>query len=130
MRRASHRAAGFAHRWRRWRAWRRARPFAAGLLMITGGTVLVAVSWGDLGLLRMTGTAGAATWGIGGLLVVAGLTTWADRARRHFTGTLALVLALTSLVAANLGGLLLGFLLAATGGCLALAWVPGDPDEA
>ncbi|MFI0740796.1 DUF6114 domain-containing protein [Streptomyces sp. NPDC021100] len=109
---------------RRWRTWRRTRPFYAGLLMIAGATVLVAVSWVDLGLLRLTGTAGAATWTISTLLTVARLTTWTGSSRRHFTGGLAVLLALCSLITANLGGLLLGFFFAATGGCLALAWTP------
>ncbi|MEU2512376.1 DUF6114 domain-containing protein [Streptomyces syringium] len=113
--------AGARHRWR---AWRRTRPFYAGLLMIAGAIVLVAISWVDLGLLRLTGTAGAATWTISTLLTVAGLTTWTSSSRRHFTGSLAVVLALCSLIAANLGGLLLGFFFAAAGGCLALAWTP------
>ncbi|MGI5376891.1 DUF6114 domain-containing protein [Streptomyces sp. CA-251387] len=107
-----------------WRGWRRGRPFAAGLLLGLGGLELICVSWVGLGFLRFTGTAGAASWALGALFVVAGVTTWQNPALRYFSGALAAVLSLVSLVAANLGGLLLGFLLTAVGSALALAWVP------
>ncbi|MFK0115502.1 DUF6114 domain-containing protein [Streptomyces sp. NPDC090994] len=106
------------------RGWRRGRPFAAGLLLCLGGLELVCVSWAGLGFLRFTGTAGAASWTLGAGFVVAGATTWHNPALRHFSGVLAGVLSLVSLVAANLGGLLLGFLLTAVGSALALAWIP------
>ncbi|MDO0909406.1 DUF6114 domain-containing protein [Streptomyces sp. DT2A-34] len=106
------------------RGWRRSRPFTAGLLLGLGGLELICVSWVGLGFLRFTGTAGAASWALGALFVVAGVTTWHHPALRYFSGVLAAVLSLVSLVAANLGGLLLGFLLTAVGSALALAWVP------
>ncbi|MEU7723173.1 DUF6114 domain-containing protein [Streptomyces tibetensis] len=107
-----------------WRAWRRGRPFTAGLLLGLGGLELICVSWVGLGFLRFTGTAGAASWALGTLFVVAGVTTWRNPALRYFSGVLAAVMSLVSLVAANLGGLLLGFLLTAVGSALALAWIP------
>ncbi|MFH0522299.1 DUF6114 domain-containing protein [Streptomyces sp. M41] len=107
-----------------WRWWRQGRPFAAGLLLGLGGLELICVSWVGLGFLRFTGTAGAASWALGALFVVAGVTTWRNPALRYFSGVLAAVLSLVSLIAANLGGLLLGFLLTAVGSALALAWVP------
>ncbi|KUL45900.1 hypothetical protein ADL12_02940 [Streptomyces regalis] len=89
-----------------------------------GGLELICVSWVGLGFLQFTGTAGAASWALGSLFVVAGVTTWHNPALRYFSGVLAAVLSLVSLVAANLGGLLLGFLLTAVGSALALAWIP------
>ncbi|MFI9722968.1 DUF6114 domain-containing protein [Streptomyces sp. NPDC052396] len=106
----------------RWRHWRRTRPFYAGLLMLAGAAALVGISWVDLGLIRLTGRAGASSWTISALLTVAGLSTWTQPAHRNYAGTLAIAMALCSLFLANLGGLLIGFLLAAAGGCLALAW--------
>lgn len=113
----------------RWRGWRRGRPFAAGLLLGLGGLELICVSWAGLGFLRFTGTAGAASWALGALFVVAGVTTWHSPSLRYFSGVLAAVMSLVSLVAANLGGLLLGFLLTAVGSALALAWVPRARSE-
>ncbi|KIZ15872.1 DUF6114 domain-containing protein, partial [Streptomyces natalensis] len=120
--------------WRpRWRRWRRNRPFAAGLLLGLGGLELICVSWVGLGFLRFTGTAGAASWTLGAVFVVSGVTTWRNPALRYFSGVLAAVLSLVTLVAANLGGLLLGFLLTAVGSALALAWIPqqalSNPEE-
>jgi hypothetical protein len=94
------------------------------VLLGLGGLELICVSWVGLGFLRFTGTAGAASWALGALFVVAGVTTWHMPALRYFSGVLAAVLSLVSLVAANLGGLLLGFLLTAVGSALALAWIP------
>ncbi|MBG0851284.1 hypothetical protein I2W78_05290 [Streptomyces spinoverrucosus] len=113
----------------RWRHWRGHRPFLAGLLLGLGGLELIGVSWAGLGFLRFTGTAGAYSWALGALLVVAGATTWLNPALRHFAGVLAAVLSLISLIAANLGGLLVGFLLTAVGSALALAWVPAPGGE-
>ncbi|ANP52967.1 hypothetical protein J2Z21_000540 [Streptomyces griseochromogenes] len=110
-----------------WRRWRHSRPFSAGLLLVLGGLELICVCWSGLGLLRFTGAAGAASWTLGALLVVAGVTTWRNPDLRHFAGTLAAVLSLVSLVAANLGGLLVGFGLTAVGSALALAWIPQPP---
>ncbi|WP_406192546.1 DUF6114 domain-containing protein [Streptomyces sp. NBC_01017] len=108
----------------RWRLWCGHRPFLAGLLLGLGGLELISVSWAGLGFLQFTGLAGASSWAVGALLLASGATTWWNPALRHFAGVLAGVLSLVSLIAANLGGLLVGFLLAAVGSALALAWVP------
>lgn len=108
-----------------WRTWRRGRPFVAGLLLQLGGLELIGVSWAGLGFLRFIGTAGATSWAFGALLVVAGVTVWCTPPLRYFSGILSGVLSLVSLVAANLGGLLLGFMLTAVGSALTLAWIPG-----
>ncbi|MFF9806088.1 DUF6114 domain-containing protein [Streptomyces coeruleorubidus] len=113
-----------------WPAWRQGRPFVAGLLLSLGGLELICVSWVGLGFLRFTGTAGAASWTLGALFVVAGVTTWHNPALRYFSGVLTAVLSLVSLVAANLGGLLLGFLLTAVGSALTLAWIPQQAPSA
>lgn len=104
--------------------WRRSCPFAAGVLTTAAGLELVLVIATAPGSLRFAGAGAPATWLLGGVLVVAGATLLVDPARRHFAGVAALVAGLPSLVGANLGGFLLGFLLAVTGGALALAWVP------
>ncbi|MEU0188777.1 DUF6114 domain-containing protein [Streptomyces afghaniensis] len=127
---AAIRPAGWSARPSGWSVWRQGRPFAAGLLLTLGGLELIGVSWVGLGFLRFTGTAGAASWTLGALFVVAGVTTWRNPALRCFSGVLAGVLSLVSLVAANLGGLLLGFLLTAVGSALALAWIPQQAPSA
>ncbi|MGI5192111.1 DUF6114 domain-containing protein [Streptomyces sp. CA-288835] len=114
----------------RWRLWCGHRPFLAGLLLGLGGLELICVSWAGLGFLQFTGIAGASSWALGALLVAAGATTWWNPALRHFAGVLAGVLSLVSLIAANVGGLLVGFLLTAVGSALALAWVPPSASPA
>ncbi|QFZ18409.1 DUF6114 domain-containing protein [Saccharothrix syringae] len=104
--------------------WRRSCPFTAGVLTTLAGAELIAVIATSTGVLRFSGTGATAGWVLGALLVVAGLTLLCQPVLRHFAGAVALVCGLLSLVQTNLGGFLLGFLLAATGGVLALAWVP------
>lgn len=105
-----------------WTRWRRCRPFVAGLFTTAAGIELVFVVLTAPGLLRFSGAGALASWILGAVLVVAGLTMWLDPARRYFAGAAAIVCALLSLVQSNLGGFLLGFGLAAVGGSLALAW--------
>lgn len=114
--------------------FRRSCPFLAGVLTTAAGLELVLVVGAVPGALRFAGAGAPASWLLGGVLVVAGATLLLDPARRHFAGAAALIAGLLSLVGANLGGFLLGFLLAVAGGALALAWVPdcgpvGSPAE-
>ncbi|MCC8246309.1 DUF6114 domain-containing protein [Saccharothrix luteola] len=104
--------------------FRRSCPFSAGVLTTAAGLELVLVVGAVPNALRFAGAAAPWSWLLGGVLVVAGATLLLDPARRHFAGVAALVAGLLSLVGANLGGFLVGFLLAASGGALALAWVP------
>lgn len=104
--------------------FRRSCPFFAGVLTTAAGLELVLVVGAVPGALRFAGAGAPGSWLLGGVLVVAGATLLFDPARRHFAGVAALVAGLLSLVGANLGGFLLGFLLAVVGGALALAWVP------
>ncbi|WP_159047977.1 DUF6114 domain-containing protein [Streptomyces sp. WM6378] len=107
-----------------WLPWYRTRPFWGGLLMCLGGAELVLTTWNGLSMLPFSGTAGASAWLLGSLCLVSGITTWHVPERRLFPGVLALMLSLVSLVAANMGGLFLGFLLLASGGAITVAWTP------
>ncbi|MGW4214330.1 DUF6114 domain-containing protein [Lentzea sp. NPDC004789] len=117
------------------RLWRRSSPFIGALLTTAAGAELVGVVLTAPGLLSVSGAAAPASWLLGVLLIVAGLTTLSDPRLRHFAGAVAIVCGLLSLVLSNLGGLLAGCLLALVGGALTLAWVPapdtgtGEPAE-
>ncbi|SDP98148.1 DUF6114 domain-containing protein [Lentzea jiangxiensis] len=102
----------------------RTRPFAAGVATALAGVELVAVVCTSPGLLRFAGGGATASWVLGGLLVVAGATMLTQPQLRYFAGVVAIVTGLLSLVQANLGGFGAGFVLAAAGGALALAWTP------
>jgi hypothetical protein len=77
----------------------------------------------------MSTTAGAGSLIIGVLLWVLGISLWFQKHVRTFAGVAAILLALVSIPVSNLGGFLIGFLFAMTGGAMAVSWVPGEPGE-
>ncbi|MFJ4624619.1 DUF6114 domain-containing protein [Streptomyces sp. NPDC088812] len=115
----------------RFRDWRGTRPFWAGLFTLLGGLPIAYFPYATLKLgtmsLAMSTTAGAGSLIIGVLLVTLGLTMWFQQATRVFAGIASILLALVSLVVSNIGGFIIGFLLALIGGALALSWAPGKP---
>lgn len=115
----------------RFRDWRGTRPFWAGLFTLLGGVPIAYFPYATLKLgamsLAMSTTAGAGSLIIGVLLITLGLTMWFQQATRVFAGIASILLALVSLVVSNIGGFIVGFLLALIGGALALSWVPGNP---
>ena len=113
----------------RWAAWRRSRPFWGGLLIIAGGLEVVSTTWGGLGLIQFSGLAGSTGWLVCAGSLTSGVLVWCSPDRRILPGVLALVMAFVSLVAANLGGLLLGFLLLSTGGAMTVTWAPAPGRE-
>ncbi|MEU9352609.1 DUF6114 domain-containing protein [Streptomyces griseoloalbus] len=126
-------AGTFARLRLRFRDWRGTRPFWAGLFTLLGGIPIAYFPYATLKLghmsLAMATTAGAGSLIIGVLLVTLGLTMWFQSATRVFAGVAAILLALVSLVVSNIGGFVVGFLLALIGGALALSWVPGKPSS-
>ena len=57
-------------------------------------------------------------------LVIFGITVWFFPTYRVFSGVASILLGLLSLVATNLGGFFVGFLLGMFGGAFAVAWTP------
>jgi hypothetical protein len=114
----------------RFRAWRRSRPFWGGLLLVLSGIELCLIPLsgvllhGAVKLVIYIGIGGVFGVLIGVLLIVAGLATWFTPVHRTFYGIAGIVLGLASFPASNLGGFILGMLLALIGGCLAFAWTP------
>ncbi|NEY34610.1 hypothetical protein GTU99_20805 [Streptomyces sp. PRKS01-65] len=127
-------AGNFARLRLRFRDWRGSRPFWAGLFTLLGGVPIAYFPYATLQLgtmsITMSTTAGAGSLIIGVLLITLGLTMWFQAATRVFAGVAAIVLALVSLVISNIGGFLVGFLLALVGGALAVSWAPGRPEPA
>ncbi|MGP3980999.1 DUF6114 domain-containing protein [Streptomyces sp. KR80] len=118
--------------WRlRFRAWRGSRPFWAGLLTILGGVPIAYLPYANLKVgqltVRMATTAGAGSLIIGVLLVTLGLTMWFHHIVRVFAGVASILLALVSIPVSNLGGFMIGFLLALIGGALSISWAPAAP---
>jgi hypothetical protein len=117
----------------RFRDWRGNRPFWAGLFTLLGGVPIAYFPYATLKLgtmsLTMATTAGAGSLIIGILLWTLGLTMWFQQATRFFAGVAAILLALVSLVVSNIGGFVVGFLLAMIGGALAISWAPGKATD-
>ncbi|MEU9734971.1 DUF6114 domain-containing protein [Streptomyces sp. NPDC048002] len=118
---------------RNFRAWRGERPFWAGLLILLGGLPIAYFPYANLQIghltLAMATTAGAGSLIIGVLLVVLGVSLWFQKHVRTFAGVAAILLALVSIPVSNLGGFLIGFLLALVGGAMAVSWAPGAPQQ-
>ncbi|MFE2942657.1 DUF6114 domain-containing protein [Streptomyces sp. NPDC059255] len=118
--------------WRlRFRAWRGTRPFWAGLFTLLSGLPIAYFPYAEVKIgaltLAMATTAGAGSLIIGVLLVTLGLTMWFHAIVRVFAGVATILLALVSLPVSNLGGFVVGFLLALLGGALSISWMPGVP---
>ncbi|MBV1939499.1 DUF6114 domain-containing protein [Streptomyces sp. BV286] len=121
--------------WRlRFRAWRGGRPFWAGLFILLGGFPIAYFPYANLQIghltLAMATTAGAGSLIIGVLLGVLGISLWYQKHVRVFAGVAAILLGLVSIPVSNLGGFLIGFLLALVGGGMAVSWVPGEQSAA
>ncbi|NGO14687.1 hypothetical protein G5C60_45640 [Streptomyces sp. HC44] len=118
----------------RFRVWRGNRPFWAGLFILLGGFPIAYFPYANLQIghltLAMATTAGAGSLIIGVLLIVLGISLWFQKHVRVFAGVAAILLALVSIPVSNLGGFLIGFLLALIGGAMAVSWVPGEEPTA
>ncbi|ARP72417.1 hypothetical protein LK07_24615 [Streptomyces pluripotens] len=123
----------FTRRRLQFRAWRGTRPFWAGLLVLLAGFPIIYFPYYHLRLghltLAMSTTAGAGSLIIGVLLFVLGISLWFQKHVRTFAGVAAILLALVSIPVSNLGGFIIGFVLALIGGAMAVAWAPGVPAQ-
>ncbi|MGW5672779.1 DUF6114 domain-containing protein, partial [Micromonospora sp. NPDC003776] len=108
----------------RWRRWRRGRPFTAGVLITLGGAEMLVTLRAPLGVLLHVGPQGLAAYLVPTILVLCGVLLIATPQQRVFYALLTLVLGLASWLTSNLGGFLIGMLLALVGGALAFAWTP------
>jgi hypothetical protein len=119
-----------------YRGWRRSRPFWGGLLLVLSGLELLALPLtgvlvkGQIKLVIYIGIGGVFGVLIGILLIVAGIAVWVNPVHRVFYGIAGIVLGIVSFPASNLGGFVLGMLLAIIGGALAFAWVQAEPASA
>ncbi|MCQ9185061.1 hypothetical protein KMT30_39740 [Streptomyces sp. IBSBF 2953] len=121
----------FTHRRQQFRAWRGTRPFWAGLFVLLAGFPIAYFPYAHLQVghltLAMATTAGAGSLIIGVLLGVLGISLWFQKHVQVFAGVAAILLGLVSIPVSNLGGFLIGFLLALIGGAMAVSWAPGAP---
>ena len=117
---------------RGFRHWRRQRPFIGGLLVALGGIEMFFSGQLDIGHLHVQlGIEGLQATIIPIALLLLGILAVTMPAHHVFYGIIALVVAIYSLIGVNLGGFIVGMLLAGTGAVLVVAWMgPRDPAPA
>ncbi|MFE6733235.1 DUF6114 domain-containing protein [Microbacterium sp. NPDC057650] len=111
--------------WQRFRAWAKRRPFIGGLLVVIAGFEMFFSGQLDIGHLHVQlGIEGLQATIIPIALVLLGILAIFMPVHHVFYGVLALAVALYSLIGVNLGGFLVGMILASVGGVLVVAWMP------
>lgn len=111
---------------RAWRSWQGSRPFSGALIVIVGGAEILATRLAMPPAPRTIHPVGML---IAGGIVACGLLLLFGPAQRTLYATAAILLAISALTTAHLGGYLLGTILGAAGGAVAFAWVPSVPAE-
>lgn len=110
--------------WQVFRTWAKQRPFVGGLLTILGGVELFFSGQLDLGNIHIQmGIEGLQATIIPIVLVLLGAIATAMPQHHVFYGVIALALALYAIIGVNLGGFLVGSLLAVIGGILIVAFM-------
>jgi len=104
--------------------WRHARPFWGGLFVFLGGTEIFLTVKAPLPVILHVGMQGFIGYLVPILLALLGLLIIFSPAQRLFYSLVATVLALASWLTSNLGGFIVGLLLALVGSALAFAWSP------
>lgn len=111
--------------WQRFRGWARRRPFIGGLLVVIAGFEMFFSGQLDIGHLHVQlGIEGLQATIIPIALVLLGILAIFMPVHHVFYGVLSLAVALYSLIGVNLGGFLIGMILASVGGVLVVAWMP------
>ncbi|MFE6994413.1 DUF6114 domain-containing protein [Microbacterium sp. NPDC057659] len=111
--------------WQRFRGWAKRRPFIGGLLVVIAGFEMFFSGQLDIGHLHVQlGIEGLQATIIPIALVLLGILAIFMPVHHVFYGVLALAVALYSLIGVNLGGFLIGMILASVGGVLVVAWMP------
>ncbi|MFC4137395.1 MULTISPECIES: DUF6114 domain-containing protein [unclassified Microbacterium] len=111
--------------WRRFRGWAKRRPFIGGLLIAVAGVEMFFSGQLDIGHLHVQlGIEGLQATIIPVALLLLGALAITMPVHHVFYGVLALAVALYSLIGVNLGGFLIGMIMASVGGVLVVAWMP------
>lgn len=116
--------------WHWFRAFRRTRPFWGGLWCILAGAWIIRSMFFSFVLAVSGGWSYSAGYILGGGLVLFGLVGWFAPHYRGLLGILAVLIGLAAFVAANLGGYLVGSVLAVLGGSMMWAWGEKAPRRA
>lgn len=106
---------------RRFRAWRRSRPFWGGLLCLLGGLEVALIPLTAYRIILVSHSVALAAL-VGAVVAILGVMLWLTPSHNKLYGLVVILLGLVSFVTSNVGGFLLGGLLAIIGGALGFAW--------
>lgn len=113
--------------------WFRSRPVVGGGIAVLGALAMLLSTQLDLGNIRVhVGIEGMQATILPIVIALAGVLAVAMPAHRIFYGVIVLVGSVYSLVAVNLGGFFVGFVLGCVGGVMVVSWAPraiAAPDE-
>ncbi|MGH3520540.1 MAG: DUF6114 domain-containing protein [Haloechinothrix sp.] len=120
----------FARSWRVFRAWRGSRPFAAGVFGLIAAVAIavppvMSLKLGDI-VITISTLGGVSSVVISVIIACCAIGLWVRPDLRVPSGILTMIVALISLVTANLGGFIIGLVCGLISGALALAWAPGS----
>lgn len=104
--------------------WRHARPFWGGLFVFLGGAEIFLTVKAPLPVVVHVGMEGFIGYLLPIVLALLGLLVLFNPAQKLFYSLVAAVLALASWLTSNLGGFVIGLLLALVGSALTFAWSP------
>lgn len=110
---------------RRFRRWRRSRPFWGGLFTLVGGLEIATLPLTAYRIMLVTPSVVLAAL-VGAVIAILGLLLWLTPSHNKLYGLLAILLGIASFITSNVGGFLIGGLLAIIGGALGFAWVVVD----
>lgn len=112
---------------RRFRVWRQERPFVGGVLIAIAGVEMFFSGQLDIGHLHVQlGIEGLQATVIPVMLVLLGVLAIMMPAHHIFYGVIALAVGIYAIIGVNLGGFLIGTILACIGGVLVVAWMTPD----
>ncbi|MFD4958596.1 DUF6114 domain-containing protein [Microbacterium sp. NPDC058389] len=106
-------------------AWYRSRPVIGGSIAVLGALAMLLSTQLDLGNITVhVGIEGMQATILPLVIALAGILSVAMPAHRIFYGVIVLIGSIYSLVAVNLGGFFVGFLLGCIGGIMVVSWAP------
>lgn len=104
------------------RHWRRTRPFWGAALVTAGGVEMLALFYVPWKVVLHMGLYGISGYLVPILLCILGLSLLFDPQHRTFYSILSLLFSVASWMTSNLGGFMVGMILAMVGACLAYGW--------
>lgn len=106
----------------RFRRWRRARPFWGGLISLIAGLEIAFIPLTAFRIMLVSHNVAIAAV-VGAVIAILGVLIWVTPSQNKLYGLIIVLLGVVSFVTSNIGGFLLGGLLAIVGGALGFAWV-------